>query len=365
MVPAFRLRGFTLIELLVVIAIIAILAAILFPVFAKAREKARQNSCINNQRQIAIAISMYVQDHDEALMPAPPSGTAWSSYLQAYNEPTIYDCPTKTGKGSNTAPEYGFTKYLFGKALGDIKDPSGTILTADLNMTSTAPNYALNAASGDINCDARHNNGLVLSCVDGHVESPTFDKITGTKIATLENKGFYFIPYEVEDVIWKDLVGTVASYPTPGSGSTLGKPTGAASWDADAVSTKTIPGNGWVQWTFTYGDQKRCFCALSTSNSDRSYGNLTFSVYSEGGNAQAYTGTGYSPVYQNIQAASYQSVVFRIERKAGVVSWYCNDALKLTSRLAPNYSPLMVDTCFQVGAEIKNVQIYGVLPDNL
>ncbi|HOS42272.1 MAG TPA: prepilin-type N-terminal cleavage/methylation domain-containing protein, partial [Armatimonadota bacterium] len=75
-------RGFTLIELLVVIAIIAILAAILFPVFAKAREKARQTSCMNNIRQIMIAVSMYIQDHDERVFPA--SDLAWATYLKSY-----------------------------------------------------------------------------------------------------------------------------------------------------------------------------------------------------------------------------------------------------------------------------------------
>ncbi len=58
-------KGFTLIELLVVIAIIAILAAILFPVFARAREKARQASCTSNQKQMALAVLMYIQDYDE------------------------------------------------------------------------------------------------------------------------------------------------------------------------------------------------------------------------------------------------------------------------------------------------------------
>ena len=61
-------RGFTLIELLVVIAIIAILAAILFPVFARAREKARQASCLSNMKQLSLGVIMYTQDYDEKML---------------------------------------------------------------------------------------------------------------------------------------------------------------------------------------------------------------------------------------------------------------------------------------------------------
>src|SRR5262245_17413238 len=72
-----RRCGFTLIELLVVIAIIAILAAILFPVFAQAREKARQATCLSNIKQIGLAAMMYVQDYDETFPGGPGVASLW------------------------------------------------------------------------------------------------------------------------------------------------------------------------------------------------------------------------------------------------------------------------------------------------
>ncbi|MGI5819350.1 MAG: type II secretion system protein [Armatimonadota bacterium] len=76
-----RTGGFTLIELLVVIAIIAILAAILFPVFAQARAKARQTACLSNVKQISLALMMYAQDNDETY---PRTGSAWWHPLMPY-----------------------------------------------------------------------------------------------------------------------------------------------------------------------------------------------------------------------------------------------------------------------------------------
>ncbi len=107
-----RRSGFTLIELLVVIAIIAILAAILFPVFARAREKARQSSCLSNMKQLATASLMYFQDYDEHTW---LSGTghfgnwesagvncSWYRSMEPYvkNE-QVFVCPSDAGEGDS------------------------------------------------------------------------------------------------------------------------------------------------------------------------------------------------------------------------------------------------------------------------
>ena len=93
-------KGFTLIELLIVIAIIAILAAILFPVFARARENARRSSCQSNMKQIGLGIMQYTQDYDEKL-PACFTlgpGIAWQQRVQPYLKSTqVFQCPSDTG----------------------------------------------------------------------------------------------------------------------------------------------------------------------------------------------------------------------------------------------------------------------------
>jgi prepilin-type N-terminal cleavage/methylation domain-containing protein/prepilin-type processing-associated H-X9-DG protein len=141
--------GFTLIELLVVIAIIAILAAILFPVFAQAREKARSSSCLSNQKQIALAHSMYAQDYDETYalvqlpdLIEPTSGipTRWEDsvkpYIKGGNVGGILTCPS----ASSRAYGYSMNTYLSGKSAASAGNAAETILTADGAQTPSQAN---------------------------------------------------------------------------------------------------------------------------------------------------------------------------------------------------------------------------------
>lgn len=157
-------RGFTLIELLVVIAIIAILAAILFPVFAKAREKARQSTCQNNQRQIAVAVQMYAQDNDEQL---PENTTVWE---KVGLDRGVFICPTK---GKNTKNGYVYNSALSGLVLGDFYEPTTEIVTADGKQSaassycSETPATSVFYAAADV--EARHIGKFIASYLDGHV----------------------------------------------------------------------------------------------------------------------------------------------------------------------------------------------------
>jgi len=193
--------GFTLIELLVVLAIVAILAALLFPVFAQSRERARTASCVSNVRQIGMAVLLYAQDHDEAL---PPVGIpidaeqedepddddeeiGWPALLAPYLKSTVVlKCPSALeplGYGLNEMvfvdlTEDGDERFPV-RVLAHLETPAETVLLGDLgtgddlrtprpgSVKMTAPGKDLDDAR-DARPAARHFLRTVLAFGDGH-----------------------------------------------------------------------------------------------------------------------------------------------------------------------------------------------------
>ena len=190
--------GFTLIELLVVIAIIAILAAILFPVFARARENARRASCMSNEKQIGLGLLQYTQDYDEKYPLVVTinywSGTLWQTAIQPYVKSTqLLQCPSNqlapvagyppfTYVGNMASDNYGddtLQKGLFAKpngvpvALSDISSPATTIAVTesgwDQQISSIAIDYA--PFGGGVQLFAGHLGTSNYLFADGHVKS--------------------------------------------------------------------------------------------------------------------------------------------------------------------------------------------------
>lgn len=160
-------EGFTLIELLVVIAIIAILAAILFPVFARARENARRASCQSNLKQIALGFKQYLQDYDEKYPQvdtdaAPTGANGWSIQLQPYLKSVqIFQCPSDTKSPGADATAVGFSDYWFNANMAGKNDAilgasSLTVLNGDGDGSDNASvgNYAVTQSGGDGYADA-------------------------------------------------------------------------------------------------------------------------------------------------------------------------------------------------------------------
>ncbi|MEN6345072.1 MAG: DUF1559 domain-containing protein [Armatimonadia bacterium] len=187
-------NGFTLIELLVVIAIIAILAAILFPVFARAREKARQVTCASNLRQLGLSLTMYLSDYEDTfpyhLIAVGMSSTYvnWLSSLDAYTRNhRIYECPTNkpdTYSGpTDLTLSYVWNRDLNGRWASEIDDPSVLICSLDGMQVSCSytgndtfrdtdgtdytedPNHG---ASPHRTIFSRHNGGGNCLFLDGH-----------------------------------------------------------------------------------------------------------------------------------------------------------------------------------------------------
>jgi len=202
-------KGFTLIELLVVIAIIAILAAILFPVFARAREKARQTSCLSNLKQLGLALMMYTQDYDETYVTSvysesrqDPAGPFWASCLYPYvNNYQIYLCPTGGGRSGKQSfvynnwtfplrPAYGWNTNLAGLSMAAVQKPADVVAIGECShqvfasqpgriaWANSNDKVAFGAGdpwpNGDTNYMkdqySRHNGGENHAYADGHAK---------------------------------------------------------------------------------------------------------------------------------------------------------------------------------------------------
>ena len=187
-------RAFTLIELLVVIAIIATLAAILFPVFAQVREKARQTSCASNTRQLSLGVLMYAQDYDETLPPTTiasedEEGVLWPDLMQPYiKNDQIRHCPSDVQGQRNS---YGLNEIIFAdlgdpeelqapvRTLAALQTPAQTVMMAELGtdddfttpradaFKSTAPSVPLNDEE-DARPSNRHTRHANVGLMDGH-----------------------------------------------------------------------------------------------------------------------------------------------------------------------------------------------------
>jgi len=181
-------QGFTLIELLVVIAIISILAAILFPVFARARESARRASCASNLKQIALGVLMYRQDYDEkfpkiiintASNTTPSNPYGWADAIQPYLKSVqLFQCPsekhdmagTGTDSGLTPGPEMrGYTDYWINK---NVTNQSDAIIDAPA-LVVLLGDYGGSSATGEATTARSSTTGMVDHSYNGACANST------------------------------------------------------------------------------------------------------------------------------------------------------------------------------------------------
>lgn len=197
-------RGFTLIELLVVIAIIAILAAILFPVFARARENARRASCQSNLKQIALGVFQYVQDYDERMPqqwqdrngsggynpttpPTENNDQGWTMLMQPYLKSLqIFQCPSQplvpSTAGAPNNNDYWINILATSRSQAEFEEPTNTVLLGDGGSGSAAAGLTGCATDGVTPCTTAHA-GRSAFIVSGQANDKAHRHLEGANFA--------------------------------------------------------------------------------------------------------------------------------------------------------------------------------------
>ena len=389
-------EGFTLIELLVVIAIIAILAAILFPVFAKARDKAYQAACMNNQRQLAISLLASVQDNDESL----PLPSEWVNATNLSSDPKIFNCPMNSHRGTSADPDYGINAFLFDidptgtfipLAIGIIEDPNTVELTCD-KLAGLSPVSSGNAIKDEYlnpfpksqtvtgfsgTGDKRHNGGIVVSYLDGHVAllGGATESGGGSPYSIPPGNGRAFIDFsKVRDAAecaarlnaifakGKPHSGTQGTFDEAtktyrlAAGQTLAT-NGMGSTETDGTVLLPFRGNGTTLYLeasmsdadarFGFGVQPWGYTLPTTDplNENRSF-HMAFHIDKErgvfqGGQLQAFTGcTGYSGVYTPYE---YLDLPTNRRGEQRTISGASTFIIKANTRYEPVRDPWITD----------------------
>jgi len=270
-----RKLGFTLIELLVVIAIIAILAAILFPVFAKVREKARQTACLSNMKQLGLGFAQYTQDYDEtfpcgmfqASGPGTNTGNGWALQVMPYvKSNAVFKCPD-----DNTGLTAGFNEIVVSYAMNQYLDSltgnqPGTTKLAQLSAPASTV-----ALAEVTNCVAP----FMLSTPPADSFSPTatgwpafypsgFNGSTGTRQYATGDMGTPFTSqaytagarhtnganWLATDFHAKWIRGAFISNGAAATAS--GTPAKTSTYQAASTDTMAIPSGGGAQYTLTF-----------------------------------------------------------------------------------------------------------------
>ena len=331
-------KGFTLIELLVVIAIIAILAAILFPVFAKAREKARQTTCISNQKQIALAVNMYVQENEETM----PMADGWVTAIDLSGK--VLTCPN-----TPTLPiSYVYNNHVAGLKLGEIQEPVEVVLTADGKHEATAAVTGPPAKAATYNNVAykavdyamtRHGGKMAIaSYVDGHVTTITRPLMSPA-----------FAPdFASRTPIMNDISVERARFDETTAGKLSFNGTGTSGWSTMYMSDFPIPADGYIEFKISITGDGIMVGLDSDRNvtTSNGYNTLDYAIHINGPtniSSWFYQTGGNLANPTESQTYKPNETVFRIQRIGDTVTYYVGtyqivSAKKSTGTLYPSFA---------------------------